>query len=67
MNNKIFQGRWDEIKAHLQNQWRKLTEEEFYEIRGTHSMLYGKLQEHYGYTLIGAENAVKAFKIAHKC
>jgi len=50
MNKDIFEGKWEEIKGKIKQQWGKLTDDDLDEIEGNHQELYGKLQKHYGYT-----------------
>jgi len=50
MNKEIFHGKWDEIKGTLKQKWGKLTDDDLMEIEGNQDKIYGKLEQHYGYT-----------------
>lgn len=62
MNKDIFQGKWEEIKGKMKQQWGKLTDDDFKQIEGSQQEIYGKLQKHYGYSKDEAEKAVKKFQ-----
>lgn len=62
MNKDIFQGKWEEIKGKMKQQWGRLTDDDFDIIEGAHQEIYGKLQKHYGYTRDEAEKAVRKFQ-----
>lgn len=50
MNKDIFEGKWEEMKGKIKQQWGKLTDDDLKEIEGNHQELLGKLQKNYGYT-----------------
>lgn len=65
MNKDIFQGKWEETKGKIKQQWGKLTDDDIDQIEGAHQEIFGKLQKHYGYSKDEAENAVKRFQQHH--
>ena len=62
MNKDIFQGKWEEIKGQMKQQWGKLTDNDFEQIEGHQQEIFGKLQKYYGYSKEDAEKAVKKFQ-----
>ncbi|KTD21054.1 CsbD family protein [Legionella londiniensis] len=50
MNRDIFEGKWEEIKGKLRQTWGKLTDNDLQEIKGDQEVIFGKLQQYYGYT-----------------
>jgi uncharacterized protein YjbJ (UPF0337 family) len=50
MNWDIVEGKWKQVKGHVQQQWGRLTNDELDYIQGSREKLAGKLQERYGYT-----------------
>lgn len=62
MNKDIFEGKWDELKGKVKQQWGWLTDNDLKQIEGSHQELFGKLQQHYGYSRDEAERAVKKFR-----
>lgn len=65
MNRDIFEGKWEELKGQMKQQWGKLTDDDWKQIEGTHQEIYGKLQKHYGYSKQEAEKAVDEFCHKH--
>jgi uncharacterized protein YjbJ (UPF0337 family) len=61
MNTDIFEGKWEEVKGKIKQQWGKLTNDDLDEIEGRQQEIYGKLQKHYGYSKEEAEKAIKDF------
>jgi uncharacterized protein YjbJ (UPF0337 family) len=62
MNRDIFEGKWQEIKGKMKQQWGKLTDNDMEQIEGSNQEIYGKLQKYYGYSKDEAEKAVKKFR-----
>lgn len=50
MNNDQFEGKWDQMKGSVREQWGKLTDDEVTEAKGKREDLIGKIQERYGDT-----------------
>ncbi len=48
MNNKQFEGKWDQIKGRIRNEFGKLTEDDVEQVKGSKTRLIGKLKERYG-------------------
>ena len=61
MNKNIFQGKWEEIKGKIKQQWGKLTNDEIKKIEGNQQEIHGILQKHYGYSKEEAEKAINEF------
>src|SRR5665648_346594 len=53
MDWNIIEGKWKELKGHAREQWGKLTDDELEEIGGKKDRLVGKLQQKYGYSVMG--------------
>ena len=66
MNKDIFEGKWEEIKGKMKQQWGKLTDDDFKQIEGSQQEIFGKLQKHYGYSKEEAQKAVKEFQNHHR-
>ncbi|MBA2651544.1 MAG: CsbD family protein [Tatlockia sp.] len=62
MNKDIFEGKWEELKGKMRQQWGRLTDDDIEQIQGTHEEILGKLQKYYGYSREEAESAVKKFR-----
>lgn len=63
-----IKGAWMDLRGTVQEQWGKLTDDEFHKIAGQRDQLIGKIQQHYGSAREQAELEVAAFekKIAAK-
>ncbi len=46
----IWQGRWNQVKGKIKQQWGKLTDDEIAETQGNTDELVGKIQQKYGGT-----------------
>ena len=66
MNKDIFEGKWEEVKGKIKQQWGKLTDDDVTQIEGAHQEIFGKLQKHYGYSKDEAEKAVRDFRDSFK-
>ncbi len=66
MNFDQIEGKWENLKGQLKEQWGKLTDDDFLQIKGQQDQLAGKIQERYGYTREKAEEAIKEWK-ARQC
>jgi len=48
MNSDQFQGKWQQMKGSVKQQWGKLTDDDVTYIDGAQDKLVGRLQERYG-------------------
>ena len=58
MNWDRIEGNWKQLKGKTQEQWGKLTDDDFNIIAGRRDQLAGKIQEHYGVAKDEAERQV---------
>lgn len=58
MNWDIIEGRWEQAKGSVKEQWGKLTDDDLTEIRGDRQQFVGKVQERYGIARDEAEREV---------
>ena len=58
MNKQELQGKWKQLKGKIQNQWGKITDDEFDKIEGDRKQLSGLIQEHYGKSREEAEKEI---------
>ena len=61
MNKDIIEGKWDEIKGKVKEQWGKLTDDDIKQVEGSYDQLHGNLQKKYGYTKDQADEEIKKF------
>ena len=61
MNWDIIQGKWDQLKGSVKQEWGELTDDEVTQINGDRDRLSGKLQERYGWAQADAEEKMNAF------
>jgi uncharacterized protein YjbJ (UPF0337 family) len=59
MNTDIIAGNWKQLKGKVQQQWGKLTDDDFDVIEGKRTELAGRIQERYGVTRDEAEKQIK--------
>lgn len=59
MNTDIIKGNWKQLKGKVQQQWGKLTDDDFDVIEGRRTELAGRVQERYGITRAEAEKQVR--------
>ncbi|NLF55339.1 MAG: CsbD family protein [Thauera phenolivorans] len=59
MNKDIIEGNWKQLKGKVQQQWGKLTDDDFDVIAGKREELAGRVQERYGITRDEAEQQVR--------
>ena len=62
MNWDIIQGKWDQLKGSVKEQWGDLTDDVFDVAEGDGKYLAGKLQEKYGWERERAEQEVRDFE-----
>jgi uncharacterized protein YjbJ (UPF0337 family) len=61
MNSDTIQGNWKQLKGKVQQQWGKLTDDDFDVIDGKRKELIGRVQERYGIARDQAEKDVDSF------
>ncbi|MFG6083321.1 CsbD family protein [Paracoccus litorisediminis] len=61
MNWDIIEGKWNQVKGSVKEQWGDLTDDELTEIAGRKDKLTGKLQEKYGWTKEEAQQHMDDF------
>ncbi|MFV9507603.1 MAG: CsbD family protein [Oscillochloridaceae bacterium umkhey_bin13] len=61
LNWDIIKGQWKEFKGEARQQWGKLTDDDWDQIAGERDKLYGRLQQHYGWTREQAEKEADRF------
>ena len=59
MNQDRIEGNWKQLKGKVQQQWSKLTDDDYDVIAGRSTELAGRIQERYGVTREEAEKQVK--------
>jgi uncharacterized protein YjbJ (UPF0337 family) len=64
MNTDTVAGNWKQFKGVLQEQWGKLTDDDWDQIAGKKEQLLGKIQERYGIARDQAEEQVRKFESA---
>lgn len=50
MNWDSIEGKWDQFKAAMRQQWGKLTDDDLEQAKGQRDKLVGKIRERYGDT-----------------
>ena len=65
MNQDIFQGKWNQVKGDLKQQWGKLTDNDVAFIEGNYDKFIGKLQERYGWQREQAEREITEYFATH--
>jgi uncharacterized protein YjbJ (UPF0337 family) len=58
MNWERIEGNWKQVKGKVQEQWGKLTDDDFDVVGGKREQLAGKIQERYGIARDEAERQV---------
>jgi uncharacterized protein YjbJ (UPF0337 family) len=61
MNTDQLEGKWEQVKGKVKEQWGKLTDNDLTMIHGKRQQLIGKIQERYGYAADKAEKEVDRF------
>ena len=62
MNWDRIEGHWKQLKGQAQQQWGKLTDDDFDVVAGKRDELAGKIQVRYGIALDEAEKQIKAWE-----
>ena len=65
MNWDIIQGKWDQLKGSVKQEWGELTDDEVTQINGDRDRLSGKLQERYGWAKADADEKLNDFVRRH--
>lgn len=63
MNWDIVEGKWNQLKGNVKQQWGKLTDDQLDIVAGKREMLAGKIQETYGITKDEAEKQLTSWQI----
>lgn len=50
MNKDVSEGKWEQMKGKIREQWGDLTDSEADQARGNREQFFGKVQEKYGET-----------------
>ena len=58
MNWDIVEGKWNQLKGNVKQQWGKLTDDQLDVIAGKRDKLVGKIQESYGISRDEADTQV---------
>ena len=61
MNWDEIEGNWKQLKGKVQQQWGKLTDDDFDKINGRRNELVGKIQERYGRARRSSKKKFKSF------
>jgi uncharacterized protein YjbJ (UPF0337 family) len=61
MNKDILEGKWNEMKGKVKQQWGDLTDDDISQVQGSYEQLLGKIQKSYGYERDRAEKEIDAF------
>lgn len=62
MNKDILEGKWDQLKGKVLEQWGNLTDDDVAQINGSREQLIGKIQEAYGRSREAAEDEIKEWE-----
>ncbi|KGJ13794.1 CsbD family protein [Paracoccus sanguinis] len=65
MNWDIIQGKWDQLKGSVKEQWGDLTDDEITQIEGNRDKMAGKLQEKYGWSKTEVDEKMNDFFRRH--
>lgn len=66
MNWTQVEGKWDQFKGQVQQQWGKLTDDDVDVIQGRRKELEGKLKERYGYQKEEAKEEIDSWLKRHE-
>lgn len=61
MNQDILEGKWNQVKGKVRQQWGELTDDDLSRIHGKREEVLGLLQERYGWSRERAESDYDAF------
>ncbi|MDX5359865.1 MAG: CsbD family protein [Alphaproteobacteria bacterium] len=65
MNLDQIEGKWDQIKGALRQEWAKLTEDDLEFARGSREKLAGRIQERYGVAREEALERIQKWEARH--
>ena len=66
MNQQTLEGKWNQLKGTVREQWGKLTDDDIDKAKGNYEQLVGAIQERYGYARDRAEREVDTWMRAQK-
>jgi len=61
LNEDIFQGKWNQLKGKIKQQWGDLTDDDLDRISGKRDEIVGLVQERYGWDRARAESEFDRF------
>lgn len=61
MNQDIFEGKWNQFKGKVKQQWGELTDDDLNRISGKRDEIVGLVQERYGWERERAESELDKF------
>ena len=61
LNEDIFEGKWNQIKGKIKQQWGDLTDDDLDRISGKRDEIVGLVQERYGWDRARAESEFDRF------
>jgi uncharacterized protein YjbJ (UPF0337 family) len=64
VNENILEGKWNQIKGKIKQQWGELTDDDIDRIRGNRTEMIGVLQEKYDISQDEAERELDEFLAA---
>lgn len=67
MNWDQVEGKWEQLKGQVREQWGKLTDDDLTTMKGKKQALKGRLQERYGYAAERAEQEIDKFMKSCNC
>lgn len=62
MNKNTIEGKWDQLKGKIKQQWGKLTDDDLTYLEGNRDQLSGKIQERYGIAQDEADKQITTFR-----
>ena len=66
MNQQTLEGKWNQLKGTVREQWGKLTDDDIDKAKGNYEQLVGVIKERYGYARDRAEREVDTWMRAQK-
>lgn len=61
LNEDIFEGKWNQLKGKIKQQWGDLTDDDLDRISGKRDEIVGLVQERYGWDRARAESEFDRF------
>ncbi|HXU45745.1 MAG TPA: CsbD family protein [Thermoanaerobaculia bacterium] len=62
MNQPWLNGKWNEMKGKIKEQWGELTNDDLDKVQGQRDQLVGRIQQRYGKTREAIETEVSAWE-----